>query len=745
MQVGPRRLLVLRPALNVQGQLRLPYRVTNRTPYLLAFCQRGSEQLQEHWDLLGAGEACEYTWDRPGGDRCLAVLARDAAGAWHGEASVTSAATCAPYSIEKISEKLAPLKIVKSRALGGADAVARTKSYGAAQHGAAGVEAAGSMRVSAGAAADKVLGSAGAAADKVLGSAGAAADKVLGSAGAAADKVLGSAGAAADKVLGSAGAAADKVLGSAGAAADKVLGSAGAAADKVLGSAGAAAGSVLGDARAAAGSVLGSAKAAAGNVLDSGMGAAGNVLERAGSATGSVLGREGSAKEVLVTPSDKLFTPSDKPSPVERYQSAKELLAATSPPPDETVLLSASCLLWAGGQCWAKGWLCVTQSSLTFLAFSEAQMAAALAANSVAAKAAREGPGSSGSSGSSKKASAADATGAEAPLPISALPLPLGSILSISPGVRPGQLLIKVRAPVRASDEGGGGAGEDGGGRGAGGGVGVGGGSSGEVKGSSGVVEQAIVLGSLRTAQKTLQRLLALIGSHRAAQTAVAAMARVRLQMASAARDRLAHGIKGVLQKVKSRAREEGVVAGGSAPTVQTPSEGRPDEERAPTTTRVDRRAGVVVVGAGLDVCNGFYRYVPERARSAVLKALASGKPLFRNADGACIHWSDTDWTRKKGYPAGVGCWGVGYDDHHRYMARGDSLLPPETGWVVRYGTAASGPLGVAPAPTLDLARMVELRLAWANGRADSLIQAQSDEGCARCSSKYPVTATDCH
>ena len=188
--VGPRRLLVLRPALNVQGQLRLPYRVTNRTPYLLAFCQRGSEQLQEHWDLLGAGEACEYTWDRPGGERCLAVLARDAAGAWHGEASVTSAATCAPYSIEKISEKLAPLKIVKSRALGGADAVARTKSYGAAQHGAAGVEGAGSMRVSAGAAADKVLGSAGAAAGSVLGDARAAAGSVLCSAKAAAGKVL---------------------------------------------------------------------------------------------------------------------------------------------------------------------------------------------------------------------------------------------------------------------------------------------------------------------------------------------------------------------------------------------------------------------------------------------------------------------------------------------------------------------------------------------------------------------------
>ena len=661
--IGPRRVLVLRPALNVQGQLRLPYRVTNRTTYLLAFCQRGSEQLQEHWDLLGAGEACEYTWDRPGGERCLSVLARDAAGAWHGEASASPVATCAPYSIEKISEKLAPLKIIKSRAHGGADAVARTKSYGAAQHGATGVESEGSA----------------------------------------------------------------------------VMGSAGAAADRVLVSAGAAAGSVLGDARAAAGSVLGSAKAAAGNVLDSGMGAAGSVLERAGSAAGSVLGREGSAKEALFTPKEALFTPSDKPPPVERRQSAKELLAATSPPPDETVLLSASCLLWAGGQCWAKGWLCVTQSSLTFLAFSEAQMAAALAANSVAAKAAHEGPGSSGSS---KKVSAADATGAEAPVPISALPLPLGSILSISSGVRPGQLLIKVRAqngaPVGTSNEGGGvdeeggGAGEVGG---AGVGVGVGGGSTVEV-------EQAIVLGSLRTAQKTLQRLLALIGSHRAAQSAVAAMARVRVQMASAARDRLAHGIKGVLQKVKSRAREEGVVAGVSAPTVPisapTPSEVRHKEERAPTTTRADRRAGVVVAGAGLDVCNGFYRYVPERARSAVLKALASGKPLFRNADGACIHWSDTDWTRKKGYPAGVGCWGVGYADHHRYMARGDTPLPPESGWVVRYGTAASGPLGVAPAPTLDLARMVELRLAWANGRADSLIQAQTDEGCARCTSKRP-------
>jgi hypothetical protein len=90
------------------------------------------------------------------------------------------------------------------------------------------------------------------------------------------------------------------------------------------------------------------------------------------------------------------------------------------------------------------------------------------------------------------------------------------------------------------------------------------------------------------------------------------------------------------------------------------------------------------MMGAGLDVCNGSYRYVPEDALSAEQVALASGKPFFCNEHGAIIAWGDTDWTRKKGYPEGVGCWGVGYDGHHRYMARGDSPLPPTTGWVVR-------------------------------------------------------------
>ena len=113
--------------------------------------------------------------------------------------------------------------------------------------------------------------------------------------------------------------------------------------------------------------------------------------------------------------------------------------------------------------------------------------------------------------------------------------------------------------------------------------------------------------------------------------------------------------------------------------------------------------AGLVVAGAGLDVCNGFYRYVPD-------DALANGKSFFRNDDRSVpffqqttIGWSDTEWTRKKGYPEGVGCWGIAYDGHHRYMARGDSPFPPTTGWEVREDPNWKYP---AVAPTLDLAHM---------------------------------------
>jgi hypothetical protein len=113
--------------------------------------------------------------------------------------------------------------------------------------------------------------------------------------------------------------------------------------------------------------------------------------------------------------------------------------------------------------------------------------------------------------------------------------------------------------------------------------------------------------------------------------------------------------------------------------------------------------AGLVVVGAGLDVCNGFYKHVPD-------DALANGKPYFRNDDRSVpffqqttIGWSDTEWTRKKGYPESVGCWGIAYDGHHRYMARGDSPFPPTTGWEVREDPKWKYP---SVAPTLDLAHM---------------------------------------
>jgi len=52
---------------------------------------------------------------------------------------------------------------------------------------------------------------------------------------------------------------------------------------------------------------------------------------------------------------------------------------------------------------------------------------------------------------------------------------------------------------------------------------------------------------------------------------------------------------------------------------------------------------------------------------------------------------------------AGVGCWGIAYDGHHRYMARGDSPFPPTTGWEVREDPKWKYP---SVAPTLDLAHM---------------------------------------
>ncbi|KOO52956.1 hypothetical protein Ctob_015722 [Chrysochromulina tobinii] len=80
----------------------------------------------------------------------------------------------------------------------------------------------------------------------------------------------------------------------------------------------------------------------------------------------------------------------------------------------------------------------------------------------------------------------------------------------------------------------------------------------------------------------------------------------------------------------------------------------------------------VVVEGAGLGVCNGIYHPAPNDHQ-------ANGKPFFRNQHGTTIGWQDSDWTRRHGYRAGIGCWGIGYAGHHRYMARGDSPFPPES------------------------------------------------------------------
>jgi hypothetical protein len=77
----------------------------------------------------------------------------------------------------------------------------------------------------------------------------------------------------------------------------------------------------------------------------------------------------------------------------------------------------------------------------------------------------------------------------------------------------------------------------------------------------------------------------------------------------------------------------------------------------------------VVVEGAGLGVCNGIYHPAPNDHQ-------ANGKPFFRNQHGTTIGWQDSDWTRRHGYRAGIGCWGIGYDGHHRYMAPGESASP---------------------------------------------------------------------
>ena len=52
---GSRRYIAIRPAIDDDGKLRLPYNITNRSAVLMAFAQSGCEDSDEHWDLLGAG------------------------------------------------------------------------------------------------------------------------------------------------------------------------------------------------------------------------------------------------------------------------------------------------------------------------------------------------------------------------------------------------------------------------------------------------------------------------------------------------------------------------------------------------------------------------------------------------------------------------------------------------------------------------------------------------------------------
>ena len=107
---GSRRELLLRPAVGGeggggqggggQGALRLPYRIVNDSALLLAFKQQGSA----HWDLLGAGEACDTALDLPQGMRALQLAARDPCAEWRVEqrrrvcASIGSTNRCPSFA-----------------------------------------------------------------------------------------------------------------------------------------------------------------------------------------------------------------------------------------------------------------------------------------------------------------------------------------------------------------------------------------------------------------------------------------------------------------------------------------------------------------------------------------------------------------------------------------------------------------------------------------------------------------------
>ena len=92
---GTQRLLSIAPQ-KVVHKRSLPYRISNRSDALLvAFRQAGCA----HWDLLGAGESCDYIWDDPLGTRALQVHASDTGGLY--------CATSAPdaYKLHRQNER----------------------------------------------------------------------------------------------------------------------------------------------------------------------------------------------------------------------------------------------------------------------------------------------------------------------------------------------------------------------------------------------------------------------------------------------------------------------------------------------------------------------------------------------------------------------------------------------------------------------------------------------------------------
>ena len=108
---GSRRYICIRSATDGEGRLRLPHRISNRSSVLLAFCQRGCEESEEHWDLLGAGESADYTWDRPSGEREIVVAARDTTGVWSTPRLSPSVRAGGRYDIDKVGASLSDLRL----------------------------------------------------------------------------------------------------------------------------------------------------------------------------------------------------------------------------------------------------------------------------------------------------------------------------------------------------------------------------------------------------------------------------------------------------------------------------------------------------------------------------------------------------------------------------------------------------------------------------------------------------------